>query len=130
MARFNAAQLPKSEWNHDAHLVVGLWHAMRHPADEAQELLRARIRAHNEAVGTPNTDTGGYHESITRLFLLGVLAQISSSAPAPLSSALVHQILDSPLADKEWPLRYYSRDLLFQGRTRREWVAPDLHPAP
>ncbi|MGB0175731.1 MAG: hypothetical protein ACPF9D_01105, partial [Owenweeksia sp.] len=62
--------LPKPEWTHEAHLVVAIWYSSLYPFEEALSLVRQNITAHNESVGTPNTDTEGYHETITRFWLM------------------------------------------------------------
>ena len=46
-----------------------LWLIRHRPALNLDETLPGLIRAFNEATGTPNTDTGGYHETITRASL-------------------------------------------------------------
>jgi hypothetical protein len=48
-AAFCERTLPKGQWTHEAHLRVGLWHVLRHPADRALDLLRERISAYNVA---------------------------------------------------------------------------------
>src|SRR5687768_459807 len=70
--RFRERTLSKAEWTHAAHLRVGLWHVLRFPSGEALERLRAGIRALNETHGNANTDTGGYHETITRFYVLWI----------------------------------------------------------
>src|SRR4051794_13610741 len=73
---FESLRLPKPSWTHHAHLAVGLWYLSHHSPDDALSIVRKRIRAYNEAVGTPNTDSSGYHETLTRLFLRGIAAHI------------------------------------------------------
>src|SRR5690606_29734789 len=65
VARFLPGTLPGEEWTHEAHLAVGLWHVHRYGAEEAIDRLRAGITALNARHGTPNTETRGYHETIT-----------------------------------------------------------------
>lgn len=124
---FEAGSLPKSRWTHHSHLVVGLWYLAHHSADDALSIVRQRIRAYNEAVGTANSDTGGYHETLTRLFLRGISEHIAAHSSESLPSSLT-LLLQSPLADKDWPLSFYSREQLFSVAARREWVEPDLTP--
>jgi hypothetical protein len=76
-------------------------------------------------VGTPNSDTEGYHETLTRLYLRAVADQLAALGPRPLS-ALRAAVLASPLADRGWPLSRYSRECLFSVAARRGWVEPDL----
>jgi len=122
---FEACTLPKSRWHHHAHLVVGLWYLSRYSFEETLAIVRRRIRAYNEVVGPPNTDTSGYHETLTRFYLLGMAEHIGRHRDAPLPESL-GLLLASPLASKDWPLAAYSRDLLASVAARRQWVEPDL----
>lgn len=123
--RFQNATLPKSEWTHAAHLAVGAWHVAQYGPVEALKRLRAAIVSLNEAHGTANTDTSGYHETITCAYvmLFAALAQDGSAAA-------VQAILASPLAAREALLGYYSRERLMSASARRKWVEPDLQPLP
>ena len=122
---FEACTLPKSRWTHQAHLLVGLWYLSNHAPDEALGIVRTRIRAYNEAVGTANTDSSGYHETLTHFFLKGIAAHLDRHRDASLSDSLA-LLLQTPLARSDWPLTYYSPALLFSALARRQWVAPDL----
>jgi len=64
-----ACRLPKARWTHQAHLIAGVWYASKYPAEQALPLSRERIKAHNESVGTASTDSSGYHETITCLYM-------------------------------------------------------------
>jgi hypothetical protein len=125
--RFHAATLPAGEWTHHAHLAVGTWHVYHHGADAALDLMRAGILRLNEHHGTPNTDTRGYHETITRAYLLligEVLARIPRTTPA----AAVSHVLQDSIASAGVLLHYYARDTLMSVAARREWVEPDRQP--
>jgi hypothetical protein len=122
---FESGTLPKARWSHHAHLVVGLWYLAEHTPEEALAVVRQRIRAYNEAQGTPNTDTSGYHETLTRLYMRGIAAHHAAHAGEPLPSSLA-LLLSSPLAAREWPLSLYSRERLFSVEARHGWVEPDL----
>lgn len=124
---FEARRLPKSRWTHQAHLLVGLWYLSRYEPAEALAIVRERIRAHNESVGTANTDDSGYHETITRLYLTAIAAHRARNGGASFEASL-RQLLASPLADSKWPLSYYSRERLFSVAARRGWVEPDRGP--
>ncbi|MES2739202.1 MAG: hypothetical protein V4672_23010 [Verrucomicrobiota bacterium] len=122
---FEACSLPKPHWTHHAHLVVGLWYLSRHSPDEALRVVRQRIRAYNEATGTANTDSSGYHETLTRFFLLGIQAHRIQHPCQPLPAVLA-LLLQSPMAEKEYPLRFYSRECLLSAAARQAWVEPDI----
>jgi hypothetical protein len=58
--------LPKSVWTHAAHFASAVW-LIRHQGRifTARE-LPGFIRAYNEATGVANSETSGYHETITQ----------------------------------------------------------------
>ena len=127
VAGFLACTLPKDAWTHHAHLRVGLWHVRAFGPGEALNRLRAGIRRLNESHGTANTDSDGYHETITRFFvqvIAGFLASADCSRPfADLAAGLIAAYPDCNL-----PLTYYGRGRLHSVEARREWVEPDLRP--
>ena len=125
IAGFEACQLTKQQWTHQAHLTAGFWYVSKLGAKEALEVIRRNIRRHNESVGTPNTDTGGYHESITRLYLMAIEQHIRAHGHVPFAVSL-QALLDSELGKSSWPLTYYSRERLFSVAARRGWLEPDL----
>jgi hypothetical protein len=124
IADFETLRLSRQQWTHDAHLTAGFWYLTTEPST-ALDTIRRNIKAHNEAVGTPNTDTGGYHETITRLFLRGIAAHIAAHRDVPFEESL-RGLLQSELGKSSWPLLFYSRERLFSVAARRGWVEPDL----
>jgi hypothetical protein len=119
--------LPKAQWTHQAHLRAGLWHALRYSDAQALDLLRDRIRRYNASVGGVNSDTAGYHETITRFYVQIIRMFVNSiDARRPIDELALELI--ARFGDKELPLRYYTRDRLFSTAARLDWVAPDLAP--
>ena len=129
-ARFEAAALAKTDWTHEAHLTMGAWHVARFGPAQALERLRVRIRALNDAHGTVNSDTGGYHETITCAYVRLIAAFLSARPAGEEIDDSVAALLASPLAARDALLRHYSKPLLFSVAARRNWVGPDLAPLP
>jgi hypothetical protein len=124
--RFRERTLPKAEWTHHAHLAVGTWHVHRYGVATAINLLRDGIRALNDSHGTANTDSSGYHETITRAYAW-LIAEFLAAGPTGATLAeRVQALLASPLAGKNALLEYYSRDRLMSVAARRGWITPDL----
>jgi len=129
-ARFAQAAIPAAEWTHHAHLTVGCWHVARFGPAAALERLRAGIRRLNAAHGTIDSDTRGYHETITRAFVRLLAAFLRARPDGEALPVTVVALLDSPLAAREVLLRHYSKATLFSVAARRGWVEPDLEPLP
>lgn len=125
-----ARSLPRGEWTHEAHLAATTYLLLKRRDIETDEELPGIIRRYNESVGGVNSDTEGYHETITRLFLSGVrLFLVEADRAAPLFD-LVNELLLSPMGRRDWPLRFYSPERLFSVEARRHFVDPDLRPLP
>jgi hypothetical protein len=120
--------LPKAEWTHAAHFAAAFW-LLRHPHLDAVRDMPGLIRAYNEATGVPNTDTGGYHETITLGSLRAARAWLEARPAVALHEAL-ESLLGSEYGRSDWLLAYWSRPVLFSVAARRTWVEPDLKPLP
>ena len=119
--------LPKARWTHAAHFAAASWLLTRRPDIDAFVQMPDLIRAYNAVTGGLNSDTEGYHETITQASLRAARGFLP--APGKLFESC-NALLASPLGDKDWPLTYWSRDTLFSVAARRGWVAPDIRPLP
>ena len=122
---FVSCTLPRKEWTHQAHLRVGLWYLLHYSPPEALARLRKNIEQYNISCGIENTKNQGYHETITRFYLLlieGFIQQTDSLQPID----LIADKLISCYGDKTLLLKYYSPDRLWSQTARFEWVEPDL----
>jgi hypothetical protein len=125
-----ARTLPRADWTHEAHLAATTYLLLRRPDIDVDKALPGIIRAYNESVGGVNSDSEGYHETITRAFLRGVrLFLAEADIDEPLHE-LVNELLLSPMGRRDWPLRFYSPERLFSVEARREFVPPDVAALP
>ena len=125
-----ARTLPRAEWTHEAHLATTTYLLLRRPDIDLDRELPDLIRGYNESVGGVNSDSEGYHETITRVFLAGVrLFLEEADATQPLHE-LVNELLLSPMGCRDWPLRFYSPQRLFSVEARRQFIEPDLRALP
>ena len=125
-----ARSLPREEWTHEAHLAATTY-LLTHRSDvDLDTELRDIIRRYNESVGGVNSDTEGYHETITRSFLHGVRLFLAEADLEAALHELVNALLRSPMGSRDWPLRFYSRERLFSVEARRNFVAPDIAALP
>jgi hypothetical protein len=125
-----ARTLPREAWTHEAHLAATVYLILRRPDISLDEELPGIIRRFNESLGGVNSDTEGYHETITRTFMSAVrlfLEEVGTSGPL---HKLANELLLSPMGRRDWPLRFYSRERLFSIEARRSHVDPDLAAPP
>jgi hypothetical protein len=124
---FRAHTLVLERWTHQAHLAVGLWHVQRFGEEESKRLLRHGISTYNESVGVPNSNTRGYHETVTRYFVWAAARYLET--PRALAFAdLVNDFVESRYGSKDGIFVFWSRDLLLSTPARRGWIEPDLRP--
>jgi hypothetical protein len=122
---FLGRSLPKERWTHEAHFATALWMLREHgPAGAARD-MPALIRAYNESVGGVNSETAGYHETITQASLMMAAAY----AGEPLHETLA-ALMASPLGRSDWPFAYWSKARLMSVEARARWVDPDMAALP
>ena len=125
-----ACTLERADWTHEAHLAATTYLLLKRPDIDLDADLSTIIRRFNESVGGVNSDTEGYHETITRAFLHGVRLFLSEADTSEPLHELVNELLLSPMGRRDWPLRFYTRERLFSVDARRDFVTPDVAAMP
>jgi hypothetical protein len=126
ITQFVKKTLPKSEWTHEVHLMTGLYHAAAY-GEKAMDIMRERIRAYNEAVGTVNSDTHGYHETITHFWLWAVRFYCQKEGTLQFDQETLDDMLwTEELADRNLWLAFYSKELMLSTQARRSLQLPDI----
>src|SRR3954451_19113962 len=121
-----ARTLPRADWTHEAHLAATTYLLIRRPDIDIDVSLPSIIRAYNESVGGVNSDTEGYHETITRVFLHGVRLFLREADAAEPLHELVNDLLQSPMGRRDWPLAFFPAERVVAVEARRAFVPPDL----
>ena len=117
---FEAGAVTPEQFDHVAHLRVA-WVYLREAgsADAALPRIRDAIQRFAAAAGAAQK----YHETMTVVWMR-VLEEAGAQAPRPCELAeLLRQRPD--LADKNLPLKQYSRERLFSDAARERYVPPD-----
>ena len=122
--------LPREEWTHEAHLAATTYLVLKHPEIDLDAEIRSIISRYNESVGGVNSDTEGYHDTITRAFLRGIRLFLEEADRSRPIHELVNELLMSPMGRRDWPLRFWSKERLMSVEARRGWVEPDLAAMP
>ena len=115
--------LPKSEWTHEAHLAACIWLILERPDIAPEAQLPAIIRAYNVATGVVNDDTQGYHETLT-VFWMRTVGDFNASKNGTSLLEKANEMVAK--FDKDYPLRFYSREFLFSDEARARFLEGDL----
>lgn len=127
---FLAATLTAAKWTHGAHFAAALWVIRRCPEHVAERDVPDLIRRLNEAQGNRNTESSGYHETITQASLRAVRAHLASVPDDAMLHEVHARLMDGPLGRSDWLFDHWTRERLFTPEARRQWVEPDLAPLP
>jgi hypothetical protein len=125
-----ARTLAKEEWTHEAHIGGTTYLLLKRPDVDLDAELPGFIRRFNESVGGVNSDTEGYHDTITRAYLHGIRFFLSEADLSEPLHEIVNELLLSPMGRRDWPLRFWSKDRLMSVEARRHFVEPDLAALP
>ena len=88
-----ARTLPREEWTHEAHVAATTWLLLKRPDIDIDQELPGIIRRYNESVGGVNSDSEGYHDTITRAYLHGIRLFLSEADTAEPIHELVNEQL-------------------------------------
>lgn len=125
--QFTNKTLPKVEWTHKAHLLAAMWFNHKLPFNEALQTMRGHIISYNESVGTQNTESSGYHETLTIFWMILIRNFIDQNERTSISDCY-QAFLTSPFADKLNCMQFYSRQILFSKEARAKWMNGDIKP--
>jgi hypothetical protein len=127
IAAFEGCTLPKEQWTHGAHLLTGACYVHALGEAEAIDRMRRCVSRYNESVGGQNTDTSGYHETITVAWIKLLRDLLDRSKPIT-RAAFAALAVEHFQAQRDIFTRFYDFDLIASTEARRRWVAPNLQP--
>ncbi|WP_303811119.1 hypothetical protein [Sandarakinorhabdus limnophila] len=123
-----ACTLPKAEWTHEGHFAAALWLLRQRAHLATPDAMRGLIMRYNDATTTPNTDTSGYHHSITIASLRAAAHHLAEQAADVPLHVVLAALMAAPQGRSDWLLAHWTRDTLFSAVARRDWVPPDRAP--
>ena len=125
---FEACTLTHERWTHAAHLSVAAAYSIRF-GDEALERMRAGIQRLNAVHGVEQTLSGGYHETLTVVWMRLVQHALAATPNESEAWERVKAVVEA-LNDKKVVLNHYSREAIMSPQARFAWLEPDLAPLP
>jgi hypothetical protein len=127
LAEFEAGTLAKARFTHAAHLLTGACFVHALGEAEAVGQMRLCVRRFNLAVGGQNTETSGYHETITNFWIKVLAALHASNATLPragFAALAVERYRDR----RDLFHAFYDFDVVASTEARRSWIEPTLKP--
>ncbi len=129
VAQFENCTLPKEQWTHTAHFMVAIWYCTRYSLPDALQKIRTGIKQYNISMGGQNTDSAGYHETITLSYTLIITHYLVTRNITALTDGEISIFLQQPFLQKDYLLQFYTRELLMSPAARRSWMPPDRLPS-
>lgn len=123
---FETATISRDAWKHAEHLIVALFYVSTSDLPTATLKMKDGIfNLLTNGFGVDLSKEMPYHETLTQFWML-VVARFHNAHPGPDLAATADELVT--LFDKDYPLRFYSRDYLFSDTARSEFAEPDLVP--
>lgn len=117
---FERGEIAPAEFDHRAHVRVAWVYVREGPSFEA---ATARMREGIKRFAAAANASQKYHETITVLWMQ-LLSEAAARVPQPCELTELFERCPE-LADKDLPLKYYSRERLFSDEARVSWVPPE-----
>ena len=107
---------------------MAIWYLYHHPLHQARNLIKEGIKNYNLAQGGANSDTEGYHETITEFYIQIIAGYLSVVSLERGFADIVSAIDEEIFLEKSFPFQYYTREVLFSKQARLHWVSPNVKP--
>ena len=121
---FEDASIARGVWKHAEHLVVALYYVTKYDLETATARMRDGLfNLLTEGFKVDLTKEMPYHETLTVFWMRTVKEFTNESSDLSLTeqaNGLIERF------DKDYPLQFYSRELLFSDRARAEFVEPEF----
>lgn len=120
---FEETTISRDAWRHAEHLTVAMHYLLHHDIDTATEKMRSGIFKLLKAFEVDLTKEMPYHETLTVFWMRTVKDFLEGSmetSPLDRANEMVEKF------DKDYPMKFYSRDCLFSDEARTKFVEGDL----
>ena len=121
---FEDASIARGVWKHAEHLVVALYYVDKFDLDIASKKMRDGLfRLLTEGFKVDLTKEMPYHETLTVFWMRTVNEFARENANLSLTE-IANSLIEK--FDKDYPLRFYTRERLFSDEARSRFIDPDL----
>ena len=118
---FENGTIAREDWRHGEHLTVALYYIWHHDFETALVKMRDGIFNLLEAFEVDLTKEMPYHETLT-IFWLKTVEDFTNSKNKHSIVEVCNELIEK--FDKDYPLQFYKREVLFSDKARNEFVEP------
>ena len=120
---FEDATVSRDDWKHAEHLVVALYYVSHYDIVTAALKMRGGIlNLLEKGFGLDLAKEMPYHETIT-IFWIRTIAKYNATKNGASVAEKIEEMVRR--FDKDYPLKFYSRELLFSDEARALFTEPD-----
>jgi len=124
VGEFERTTISRDEWKHAEHLTVALFYLVNFEKGTALNKMRDGIHALlTKGFGVDLSVEMPYHETLT-VFWMNTVAEFAEKNPELSLMEKANVLINK--YDKDHPLLFYSREVLFSDTARSVWVEPDI----
>ncbi len=120
---FENRTISRDAWKHAEHLTVALHYATNHNYATAYDKMKSGIFKLLDSFGVDLSKEMPYHETLTIFWLKTVFAFVDAEKRGSILSS-ANELIEK--YDKDYPMKFYSRELLFSLAARAKFVEGDL----
>ncbi|MBK9215543.1 MAG: hypothetical protein IPM59_08065 [Chloracidobacterium sp.] len=120
---FEDATIGRDAWKHAEHLTVALHYLTLHDIETATDKMRTGIFKLLGAFEVDLTKEMPYHETLT-VFWMRTVADFNAAKNGASLLDKANELVAN--YDKDYPMRFYSREFLFSDEAREKFVDGDL----
>lgn len=124
VAAFEDASIARDVWKHAEHLVVALYYVEKYGLEAGTDKMRGGL--FNLLIKGFNVDLTKempYHETLT-VFWMRTVNEFNASKNGASLLDKTNEMVEK--FDKDYPLKYYSREFLFSDEARAKFVEGDI----
>lgn len=120
---FENCKIERGTWGHPEHLILAFYYATNNDFETALNKMRDGIFNLLKSFAVDLSKEMPYHETLT-VFWMRTIFDFTKSVNKDSIVSLVDEMIEK--FDKDYPLKFYSRELLFSDEARAKFVRSDL----
>lgn len=120
---FENGTISREDWRHAEHLTVALYYLSRNDFETALTKMREGIFNLLKSFGVDLSKEMPYHETLT-VFWMRAVEDFRKSKNGASVIEICNELTEK--FDKNYPLKFYSREFLFSEKARAKFVEGDL----